>query len=191
MFKRILVHGLFCCAVFLLAACGPASPTASPTVAPQPTPWPTTAITVDPYQPIDPAECATLQRELAGALGVEVEQSTGPFEDYTIGERGTSCLLEAAGTGADFRSEQAVTGALQFMFENLGWEVDIRYTLRGTSGTATATAFGLRLENRLALVGIIWMPSDDAECPPDRPVDQCPLQPEQMLYYITVRVAQK
>jgi hypothetical protein len=43
-----------------------------------------------------------LQKAMAERLGVEIEQSTAPFQDYLTGETGTGCQLVATGTGQDF-----------------------------------------------------------------------------------------
>lgn len=181
MFNRIIT--LLLGIVLLLTACGQ---TATPAPLPTGAPLPTSAVG-DIYEPIAEVECSALRQDIAAVLGVEFEQETGPFEDYALGGRGTGCLLHANGTGVDFGSELAVTSALQFLLEDQGWVIDIRYTADGPTGTA----FGLRQENRLALVSVIWIPSDDADCPADRPISECSLTPDQVLYTITVQVAEQ
>jgi hypothetical protein len=187
--KRILVAGLLCCVALVFAgACGqpetpnPTSPPSQPTAAVLPT-----SATTGDYQPIDPAECTALRDEIAAVLGVEVEQGTALFEDYAQGGRGTGCLITAKGTGVDFPSTSALASNLHFLLEDLGWVLDIRYAADGPTGTA----FALRKENSLVLVGLMWTPSADADCPADKPISDCKLAPEQILYTITVRVAQK
>lgn len=182
--NRIIIHGLFCCLLILLAACRPTElpPTALPTAAAPPT-----SAAAESYRPIEADECAALRKDLAATLGVEVRQGSAPFEDYAVGGRGTCCLLQATGTGLDFASDLAVTSNLQFLFEDQGWALDVRYTADGPTGTA----FGLRKDNRLALVAVMWTPSADANCPDDQPISSCNLKPEQKLYTITTRVAQK
>ena len=179
--NRTITQGVLCCIVLLLAACGG---TTTPTPAPSPDNQPTGT---GEYVPIAEAECTALRQSLAVVLGVEVDQGTSPFEDYAVGGRGTGCLLKATGTGVNFPSIIGLVSDIQFMLEDMGYVLDIRYAADGPTGTA----FALRQDIRLVLVGVMWTPSADANCPQDKPITECGLKPEQMLYTIPVRAAQK
>lgn len=182
MSKRTLAYGLLCCAALLLAACG-----TTPTPLPLPTGVPVPTATAGAYEPLPAAECTALQEDVSAVLGVPLEQTTAPFVDYIAGEGGTCCQLVATGTGATLGTELAVTSNLQFLLEDQGWIVDMQYAAGGPTGSA----FGMRQDERLALVSVMWTPSADANCPDDQPISACNLTPEQMLFTIIVQAAQK
>ena len=179
--------GLLCAALLLLAACGATpAPTALPTAAPTAPIVPTAAVTGD-FQPLPPAECDALQQAAATKLGVEGNLATAPFQDYIGGGSGTGCLITLSGTGANFPSFMSVAADLQALLEGQGWTLDPMYAADGPTGTA----YGLHKDTRLALVSVMWSPSSDANCPNDKPISECQLRPEQMLYTITLRLALK
>jgi hypothetical protein len=179
-------------ALLAVAACGgTASPTAAPTAIPPtavaPTEAPPTAAVGADFGPLDEAECVAIQGAVAQQLGVEASLGEGPFQDYIGGGSGTSCLIAASGTGADFPDFFAVASGLQAMLEGQGWEVDMMYAADGPTGTA----YGMRKDNRLGLISVMWTVAPDANCPSDKPISECQLKPEQMLYTITLRLAQR
>jgi hypothetical protein len=59
-----------------------------------------------------------------------------------------------------------------------------------TSAT-TGIGGGFRLGAVLALVSVSWQPAPDAGCPTDHPASECKLEPEQMLYDLSIDLAQK
>jgi len=178
----------------LLVACGPtAQPTAAPTAIP-PTAEPTavpptaasTAAVVGAFQPLAPAECAALQTAVATKLGVEAVLSEAPFQDYVDGSSGTGCLVTVTGTGADFEFV-AVSADLWILLQEQGWAEDMMYAAGGPTGMAS----GFRKGAALCLASVGWTPAADANCPPDKPIGECDLEPEQKLFAITLHCAQK
>jgi predicted small lipoprotein YifL len=179
-------------ALALLAACGPTpAPTAVPTPVP-PTAVPTavvvpTSAVAGGFQPLANTECQALQQAVAAKLGVQANLAEAPFQDYIGGGTGTACLITASGTGVNFPSFGAVATDMQVLLAGQGWTVDLMYAADGPTGTA----YGMRKDNRLGLISVMWTPASDANCPQDKPISECQLAPGQQLYTITLRLAQK
>lgn len=140
------------------------------------------------WHPPDITVCQDLQVSVAGTLGVtEVElEGDAPFEDYLGGTSGTGCLLTVNGTGVDFENFFDVFLQLKTMLEGQGWVSDMQFD----GGGPTGELGGLRRDNALLLMLVGWEPSEDANCPQDQPISACPLEPEQMIYTITLSIAE-
>lgn len=139
------------------------------------------------YQPLDPADCASLADAMTKTVGVDVATGEAGFEDYVTGESGQGCQATATGTGADFQSLSKVADSLREMLTVGGWTEDMQYAADGPTGTAA----GFRHENSLCLMQVGWKPSPDADCPSDQPISACNLAPEQQLYTIGLNCAEK
>ncbi|MFN8466038.1 MAG: hypothetical protein U0X20_10825 [Caldilineaceae bacterium] len=142
------------------------------------------------YTPIDDAACTEVQNQLTQALGIDVSRSTAPaaFQDLN-GGTGQSCQLTIAATGAQFPNMvdagQRIAGALT----SSGWTLDPQYA----ADSPTGTMHGLRRNNQLAVYNVQWAPAAGIICPADQPIAICAesLKPEQMVYTITVDLAQQ
>jgi putative hemolysin len=138
------------------------------------------------YQLPSPDMRSDLVDALAQALGMAVTTAQVPFQDYISGEIGVGWQATATGTGLDFESYMVVAEALRGALESYGWQEDIQYAGGGPTGILT----GYRQANTLCLLLAGWEPSEDADCPSDRPISACELAPEQKLYTITLTCAQ-
>ena len=164
-------------------------PTQAPTETPVPrTPAPEAQPTAEQngYQPLSAAACSELAKSMEESLGVKLETSDGPFQDYVGGQSGTGCQAKATGTGADFGDFPDVASKLQKMIEDQGWKLNIQYQADGPSGTA----MGFTKDTGLCLLSVNWQPSKDASCPDDQPLAACDLKPEQKLFTIVLNCAQ-
>jgi hypothetical protein len=147
-----------------------------------------TAATVA-YTPVASEECSEIQRQLTQRFGIEfTQEDAAPFADLG-GVTGESCQLHAQGTGVQFLSiPDAAQRAAQVLTEN-GWTADAQYA----ADSPTSTIGGLRRDNQLATVNVLWAPADGTICPADQPLAACAetLSPEQMNYTVTVHLAQQ
>jgi hypothetical protein len=66
-----------------------------------------------------------------------------------------------------------------------GWIADPEYG----AGAPNAVGAGLRSDGNLCMLVVRWQPADDADCPPDRPVEECDLTPEQRLVHVELNCA--
>jgi len=138
------------------------------------------------FQPLSPTACNDLASAMAQTLGVEAATAETPFQDYISRKTGASCQATATGTGLDFEDYRSVAEDLKGMLEAQGWQEDISYMADGPTGTGG----GFRKANGLCLLMVGWEPSEDADCPTDKPIGLCELSPEQQLYTITLNCAQ-
>jgi hypothetical protein len=157
----------------------------TPTAAPSPIPSAAPATTAGDFKPLDPTVCNDLTDAMAQTLGVEVTPVEVPFEDHVTRQTGTGCQATATGTGRDF-DFGTVTNSLWAMLVAQGWQEDIMYG----GGGATGLVGGFRKDNGLCLLVVEWKPSQDVNCPPDKPIFECQLTPEQQLYTIRLNCAQ-
>ena len=138
------------------------------------------------FQPLSPTACNDLASAMAQTLGVEAATAETPFQDYISRKTGASCQATATGTGLDFEDFWSVAENLKGMLEAQGWQEDTSYMADGPTGTGG----GFRKDNGLCLLLVGWEPSEDANCPTDKPIGLCELSPEQQLYTITLNCAQ-
>ncbi len=138
------------------------------------------------YQPLsDSAGFAKLVSGMEQILGVEVVLAEEPFQDL-IGKSGTSRQATAKGTGLDFDDIESVAQELSELLRTYGWREDLMYQADGPTGTTS----GFHRYNEFCLVNVGWVPSEDADCPPDQPLAMCELEPELQLYTISVACAE-
>ena len=135
---------------------------------------------------MSPAACSDLANAMAQTLGVEVATAEARFQDYIGGKTGAGCQTTATGTGLDFNDFWSVAEDLKGMLEAQGWQEEISYMADGPTGTGG----GFRKDNGLCLLMVGWEPSEDADCPTDKPIGLCELSPEQKLYTIELNCAQ-
>jgi hypothetical protein len=198
--RAVGIVSILVVSLLLLSGCG-----STPTPAPTDTPVPPTQEPADTpapaeptgeakateekesFQPLDAATCTALADSMAESLGVKLETSDAPFEDYISGQSGTGCQAAASGSGADFGELPDVASKLQKVVEDQGWKQDIKYQADGPSGTS----MGFTKGKGLCILSINWKPSDDADCPDDQPLASCDLKPEQKLFTITLNCAQE
>lgn len=140
--------------------------------------------------PVSPAECQEFQQAMEQTLGVSVNLREAPINDFITGESGLSCLLAVETTGAElsaYADHLALADALIALFTGQGWQENIDYAAAGPTGTGTALENG----DSLAILGVQWEPTADADCPTDQPIAECQLTPAQQLYTIQVRLAER
>lgn len=138
------------------------------------------------FQPLDPDACYELGQVMMSTIDMTVTLETAHFADYLSGISGTGCQLAATGTGADFESHTVIYDDLQAMLVERGWQEDVMYAAGGPTGMGA----GFRQDGALCLLMAGWEPAEDADCPSDRPISECDLEPEQQLYTITLNCAQ-
>jgi hypothetical protein len=136
--------------------------------------------------PVDEAECEAIRAQLAGAFNVEVERFENVFRSEIAGLYGTACIVGATGTGADFEDFLDVADTMRQVLSDAGWTENIAYLADGPTGTA----FGYEMNGQLALGRVEWHPADEADCPPDEPITECPLQPEEQIFTILLELVQ-
>lgn len=136
-----------------------------------------------PYIPPPIEMCQMLQMDAAKATKANFTLSKALFTDYVTGQKGRGCLMVAKGTGAQFGNPATVINALKTAF--IGWDENVRYQADGPTGKATA----FMRDSALLLASVEWNPAPSAKCPADRPISDCRLSPQQMLYTIKLQVA--
>lgn len=145
------------------------------------------------FQPLTQELCGPLKDEAQSGLGVEVTVSESAFYDPISQSGGLACTLEAHGTGANWANPQAVFDALASAL--ITWAEKPEYAADGLTGSARGYINGAAGPGKsldfLLLVSAVWEPSPDANCPADQPISACPLKPEQQLYTVTLKAAQR
>jgi hypothetical protein len=138
------------------------------------------------YGPVSLEVCQTLQEMATQSLSLTFSlEASAPFTDPLTGETGLGCTLTAMATGMFFSDPGSVTSNLVNGF--LGWEEQTAYQADGPTGSSTA----MTRDMALMLILAEWMPSPEVQCPTDRPISECDLKPEQKLYTVQIRAAQK
>nr|MBN1228320.1 hypothetical protein [Anaerolineae bacterium] len=128
--------------------------------------------------------CTDLRDSVSEALdGAEASLDNNVlFEDYVTGTSGTGCQILVTGTGVDFSGHMDVFEQLDVLLQQIGWTPDMTYRADGPTGTAG----GYRRDSGLLLLTVMWEPAEEANCPQDQPISACNLDPDQMLYTITL-----
>ncbi len=149
------------------------------------------ATVIDPangekYEPISPDLCLMLQETAANSTGVGFGViSPSPFIDPIGLEAGQGCRIYASGDGNSFSSPQEILTSLVNSI-GLGWTELPAYQADGPSGSTTALARDMAL----MILHAEWSPAMGTACPPDQPINDCNLSPEQKTYTVTVDIAQ-
>jgi hypothetical protein len=91
----------------------------------------------------------------------------------------------AQGDGTVFPDAFATVQSLDTIFAAGGWSL-----VNGADGP-TGTAREYTLGNLLVIVSMEWKLAPGVTCPPDQPINACPLTPEQKIYTVTIQVAEK
>ncbi len=167
--------------IVLLAACGTQSTPVVLTSTPTPSPW-------KPV-PLDSATCKSLTDNMAQVYGRDATLTPDAFfidPMGSSGSEGTGCKATITGTEVLFTSPQAVVERMDSVLMGLGWATDPKYRV----GSSMGTGQGYYKENALCLLTVTWQPSPDANCPSDKPLDECLLQPEQKIYLVELNCAQ-
>lgn len=137
------------------------------------------------YEPVSLAVCQSIQEMANSALSTAFTMEAGtPFVDPLSGETGLGCTLTATGTGVNFVDPAKVTADLVSAF--IGWTEQPMYQAGGPTGAATAVTRDMAL----MLIKADWVPAPGVECPSDRPIADCDLNPEQKSYTVQIDVAQ-
>ncbi len=173
----VVVLGL----IVLLSACGTQSTPITLSDTPTPSPW-------KPV-PLDSATCGTLADNLGQVYGRDVAQTPDAFFVDPMGaggSEGTGCKVTITGTEVLFTSLPSVVERMDSVMMGLGWAADPKYKVGSTMGLGQ----GYYKENGLCLFTVTWQPSPDANCPSDKPPDECQLQPEQKIYTVELNCAQ-
>lgn len=177
--RLLLIAGLV---GIVLTACTPIQAPATtnppaPTVTAPAEESATPAATSDamPIESVDAAQCDALQAALSEELGHEF-----------IKQEGTACTLIATGTGEDFGNFVDVAQTIRELFVAEGWIEDESTLADGPTGTAV----NYSKETTVAAVNVGWEPADDADCPDDRPISECELEPSQQNFTITIELVQ-
>ena len=138
------------------------------------------------YDLVEPSICQNIQQMASQALGVNFYlEERAPFLDEIAGEAGQGCRLTAGGNGAQFASAQSVVSTL-VNSAGLGWNEQPAYQADGPSGSSTALARDMGL----MIIRADWKPDMGVVCPPDQPIAECKLTPEQKIYTIQISIAQ-
>jgi putative hemolysin len=120
---------------------------------------------------------------------IEVTQSKEPVEmkDWSTGAEGTACRAQAAGTGEQFASPEAVMNEISAVLTGGGWEED-KQTMG--AGGPTGVGWGFHSRDLVAMASAMWLPDPAANCPKDQPIPECKVTPAQQLYTIILDTAQ-
>lgn len=147
--------------------------------------------TIDPalgamYDLLPESVCQDLRALASETLGVEFSlQSRAPFFDAIGGEAGQGCRLSVMGNGTQFNSPQDVIVILATSV-GAGWTQQPSYQADGPTASLTALARDMAL----MLISASWQPEVGAQCPPDQPITDCSLTPEQKIYTVRIDIAQ-
>jgi putative hemolysin len=120
---------------------------------------------------------------------IEVTQAAEPvpITDMSTGAEGTACRAQAAGTGEDFASPDAVMNQISAVLTGGGWQEDKQAM---AAGGPTGEGWGFHSGDLAAMAVAMWLPDPAANCPTDQPIPECKLTPSQQLYTITLDTAQ-
>jgi len=139
------------------------------------------------YQPFAVEQCALLGGAVEQVVHKPVRLERVPFTDPVTREPGMACRVHANGSGQDFSGVADAYARIKAVLQADGWVEDPAYAAAGAIGAGG----GFRQGKVLALVSVSWQPAPDAGCPTDQPFFTCTLKPEQMLYDLTIDLAQK
>ena len=107
--------------------------------------------------------------------------------DTSTGAEGMACRAQAAGTGEDFASPDAIMKEISAVLTGGGWQEDKQSM---GAGGPTGEGWGFRSGDLVAMALAGWLPDPAANCPKDQPIPECNLTPSQQLYTITLDTAQ-
>ena len=174
----------------------PAQPATAQPVQPSPSPVPPTPVPAasptlsaptptapGDFAPLSQADCQQIQGTAAGALKVPFTLTVAPFVSPS-GYKGAGCVIQAKGTAVDFKSLPDVMSSLQTAFKD--WAPDIQQA----ADSPTAAIQGAWRGSQFLLTQAEWQPAPTANCPPDKPIAQCVLTAEQVLFTVTLTAAQ-
>jgi hypothetical protein len=139
------------------------------------------------YQPLAIEQCAVLGGAVEQVVHTPVRLEKIPFTDPQTRETGMACRVHASGSGQVFSGMADAYARIRAVLQSAGWMEDPAYAASATTGIGG----GFRQGAVLALVSVSWQPAPDAGCPTDQPVSDCKLEPEQMLYDLSIDLAQK
>ena len=143
-------------------------------------------ITSSGLRPLSPEVCGGFAVDMETILGVDVTVVEEPFWDYLTERSGTGCWIHATGTGVDFPDGLAFVNNIGDTLRAQGWEDDWNYAAEGPYESLS----GYWLEDSLCLLHAEMLPSIEAGCPPDQPINTCELTPEQQLFTFSLNCAQ-
>ncbi len=132
--------------------------------------------------------CAAVQEAASDAFGVRFEVGAGRMSYFGADGvmSGEACHVVAEGTGEVFGKDfQAVGTKLTAVLAAEGWTYDPNADADGPNGLAR----GYRNGRQIALASVSYDPAPGA-CPADAPIDGCKLKPGQMLYTLSIDLAQ-
>lgn len=132
-------------------------------------------------RPLDSATCEDLRARVAKVMtpSVKVTRGEAAFDDRR-GAKGTSCRLNATGSGMQFKDILAVAGDMRTIFEGQGWAEDQHYVVAEPAASATAYRKG----GALSLVSVGWRAAGGTRC--DKPVAACNVPRDQQTYSLTI-----
>lgn len=139
------------------------------------------------FQPLPADTCKQLQSQMSKTLKVKATLTRASFKDYINGGQGMGCLIAAQGNGRNFKGVASVARSLRAMLAKQGWVEDSKYAADGPTGTG----IGFRKGSSLSLLTVEWEPVASVKCPPEQPISDCQLLPEQQIYRITLNSARR
>jgi hypothetical protein len=144
-------------------------------------------ISASEWVPIPTDLCVDLQAAISSEIGLEpgTMEESSEFYDVVTGTSGTSCLITITGTGADGLDSAGTFEQLSALMQSMGWTPDLEHSVAGPTGMGG----GFVRDSALLILVVGWEPSDDANCPEDRPIGDCELSPEQKLFTIMASAA--
>jgi hypothetical protein len=141
------------------------------------------------YRPLAIEQCALLGGAIEQVIHTPVRlEEKVSYTDPLTRESGKACRVHASGSGGDVSSVADAYARLKAVLEAAGW-TEVPPYLAGSSTGVTGGFF--RQGSAIADIAVSWQPAPDAICPTDQPVSECTLKPEQMVYNLTIYLAQK
>lgn len=139
------------------------------------------------FQPLPANTCHQLRSQMSQTLKVKATLTRASFKDYINNGQGMGCKIAATGNGRNFNELRDVANNLKAMLIKQGWKEDPQYAADGPTGAG----MGFRKGNSLSLLMVEWEPAPGANCPPNEPISDCKLSPEQQIYRITLNSARR
>lgn len=135
------------------------------------------------YEPLADDACRAVRNAAENALDTSFTARQGPFTDYVTGVSGRACLLQASGTGEEFRSVSSILDTLHDTIDDLGWQEYSLYHAENPYGASR----GFTQDDQLLLLSVGVRAAEGVDCPRDQTIEECGLAPEQQRYTITLQ----
>jgi len=139
----------------------------------------------DTLKPIPAGECQKFATQLQDAIGIPLKAGEDDFSDINTGADGRSCHIQGSASGQAFASPDEVIGKMAKAFGD--WQEDPDRADSGPDGADDGYTKG----NRLAVLGVSWVPVPGVTCSDKEPLSACKITPQQRLWTASADIVEQ